>query len=225
MPPGSHPGVLPMHPQSVPASAIEGLSLDEVAARCAERVDAMCLELFRRALALGDQRAWDCLFRQYRRLAGWWLRRAPRRALCEADDDALIGEAFARLHRAIPPERFAAFPTLGALLRYLQRCCFAAVLDGRVSRDEDPLPDDLSIGDAAERIEAEAVWHCLARRLNSEAERVLVHASFVLDLKAAEILAEWPEHFPDIKTVYAVKANCLERLRRDPALRACLEGA
>ena len=73
-------------------------------------------ELFRRAICMGDQSAWEAIFSQYR---GMLLARVRQhRARTSEDDEALVNLAIERFWMAVGPEEFVRFPSLAALLRY-----------------------------------------------------------------------------------------------------------
>jgi hypothetical protein len=55
--------------------------------------------------------------------------------------------------------------------------------------------------------------------VQNEAERLVAHESFALDLKPGEIFERYPLHFADTADVYRVKRNLLDRLRRNPRIR------
>jgi hypothetical protein len=107
----------------------------ELARRCAEEMmhyrrgqcsdPRYCYELFRCALVEQDEEAWAAVYSQYHRLVCRWLGDAP------GDPDGLVNETFERLWRAIPPDRFGDFSTLGGILEYLKRCARCVAVDAR----------------------------------------------------------------------------------------------
>ncbi|MCE7939642.1 hypothetical protein DCC79_13755 [bacterium] len=205
--------------------------LEAVAARCAGGDDPACYELFRRALALRDDRAWDALVRQYDRLVAAWARRHPRMPGCGSDVDDIVTDVYRRLWRAVAPERFADFAHVGQLLRFLKRAVHSAVVD---CADRHPRGDETDVDDETDRPAADPdagasagalLWACLEPRLKTDKERLVCLGCFVYDLKPREMAAEWPGHFADAAEASYVRANLFERLQRDPDLRACLEDA
>ncbi len=75
---------------------------------------------------------------------------------------------------------------------------------------------------ALERVDRRRFWDELGSRLVSEQEKKVVYGSFVLALKPREIADEYPGAFHNVGEVYRVKANLMERLRRDSAFRKAL---
>ncbi len=207
------------------------LELETVAARCAGGEDPACFELFRRALALRDDGAWDAVVRQYTRLVAAWARRHPRMPGCGDDTDDIVSDVYRRLWRAIAPERFADFEHVGQLMRFLKRTVHSAVVDcadRRPRRDDSDIDDEthrLADGPAGGVSAGALLWACLEPRLKGEKERLVCLGCFVYDLKPREMAAEWPDHFADAAEASYVRANLFERLQRDPDLRACLGDA
>ncbi len=86
-------------------------------------------ELFRRALVEREDAAWAMLFEQYTPLVEHWVRRTGAFTVSGETSDFFVSAAFTRFWRAIPAERFGAFPTLASLLNYLRRCATCVVID------------------------------------------------------------------------------------------------
>jgi DNA-directed RNA polymerase specialized sigma24 family protein len=213
----------------IDAADPRALSLQAVADHCAERIDPACFELFRRALAGGDQRAWACLLAQYSRLVGFWVRQHPRLAECGEEVDYFVNATFARMARAITPDKFGNYEHVGQLIAFLKRCAFTAVIDH--ARDEQRQPMMLeATGNEAPPAEpppgdpSDDWRRCIEPRLRGPKERLVAYASWVLDLPPREIIEAWPAEFENVQEIFKVKANLIERLRRDPELRDCLGG-
>jgi hypothetical protein len=188
-------------------------------------------ELFRRALVECDDGAWNHLYELYHALVEHWVCKNAAFELSGETSDALAGEAFARFWQAIPPARFAQFPSAAALLHYLQLCTSCVVIDS-VRAAARLAPAELALlGDThqrapdeevLERIRRVELWRYIGQRLNSEAERVVISDSFVYGLKPSAIQARRPDLFASVNDVYMVKRNLIERLSRDRGLRALL---
>ncbi|MGQ9925384.1 MAG: RNA polymerase sigma factor [Chloroflexaceae bacterium] len=187
-------------------------------------------ELFRRALVEGDNAAWHCIFEQYTPLVEHWVRRTGAFTVSGETSDYLVGAAFIRFWRAVPPERFETFPTLAALLNYLRRCAVCVVIDAARSQSfAELLPEEQvnwnqqrlgQIDDeATARVSREEFWQLIDGMLTSEAERVVVHGSFMLGMKPGEIYARWHNLFGSVEEIYMLKRHILTRLRRSPELQ------
>jgi RNA polymerase sigma factor (sigma-70 family) len=193
-----------------------------------------CYELFQRALRENDQEAWSALYGQYHRLVRSWLGNPP------GDPDALVNEVFARLWRAIPAERFDKFPTLPALLAYLERCAKSLAID-EARREErrkriieelirvreltlagsgslEPMREDV-----LEKAARDQLCEHILSRLKGRKERLVFRDSFERGLPPREIAKRRPDLFANAKEVSRVKECILGRLRRDDQLKAIWE--
>lgn len=221
------------------------LPLAEIAGACREQtsrflrgeesLDEFCWELIRRAIVDRDQAAWEAFFSQYRGIVLSWIRRHPSSDRLAEESDFWLNRAFERFWTALTAERFGLFPSLSALLRYLQLCVHSTLVDatrsqarergdaspegeGRASLADDPASSvvgELATGD---------LWQLISAETQSEEELQIARLCFVLGLKPREICERYPAQFPTANAVYRIKRNLLERLRRNPAIREFLEG-
>jgi len=187
-------------------------------------------ELFRRALVERDDAAWGQLFEQYTPLVEHWVRRTGAFTVSGETSDFFVSAAFTRFWRAIPAERFNAFPTLASLLNYLRRCATCVVIDtARSHAFADLLPEeavnwnDQRLGhadeEATERVSRDEFWRLVDGLLSSEAERVIVRCSYLLGMKPGDIFAQWGALFNGVEEVYTLKRSILARLRKNEELR------
>jgi hypothetical protein len=187
-------------------------------------------ELFRRALVERDDQAWACIYNHYRNLVESWVRRSGAFASSGESSEYFVGPVFTRFWQAISAERFASFPTLAALLHYLQLCAGCVVIDSvraqswseMVSEDAIPYanaPQTSPDEEAMERVSRAEFWEYIATQLSGEAERVVVFSSYVLGMKPGDIFQRYTHLFSSINDVYNVKRNVLGRLSRNQELR------
>ena len=239
---------------AVPSELAE-ISLNGIVTRCRQESDLFfqrkefdpryCFDLFRRAFLLRSEEAWECVFRQYRRLILSWIERHPLTASLDEEPDYFLNRAFEKMWAVISPQKFGEFPDLKSVLRYLQLCVHSVIVDHARAREqaallpEDSEPESLVFsGESSDeggvesvvsrRLLAREVWGWVAQRLKTEQERLLVFAMFTLALKPREVLAEYPGVFRSIDEVYMVNENLFSRLRRDQELLqalSILEGA
>jgi hypothetical protein len=219
------------------------LPLAELARRCREetlrflraepRDDSYCFELFELAVARRDPDAWEAIMAQYRGIVLAYVgQHAAARALDESDD-YWLNRAFQRFWLAIAPERFGQFPDLPALLKYLKLCVHSVLLDEvrarragtTTSLDELPettlAPHDAEQG-AISSLAGQQLWQLIIAEVHDEAERKVAFLSFARDLKPAEIFSRHPSLYQSVADVYRIKRNLIERLRRNPDIRAHL---
>ena len=213
-------------------------SLPDVVSRCAEetrqfvkRVESTfrhCYEMFRRAIQERNEDAWEAVLAQYRGLMLSWVSRHPAVDGAGEDADYFVNGACARLWESIPPERFERFPDVRSLLRYLQMCLHSAITD--FARQHAAVT--VSLDDAGEEFVAapqesgldraarHELWAKVAARLKDDKERLVMRGLFVLGLKPRELCDLNPGVFRGVQEVYGVRENVVDRLARDPELRA-----
>jgi hypothetical protein len=225
-----------------PQATLARLTLTGLAHRCAQETELFfqrlrsdsqyCYELFRRAIVERDERAWAFLYEHYRTLVIGWIRRHPSFSASGEETQFFVNRSFERMWSALTPEKFERFPTLSALLRYLQLCVHSTILDHAQAAERHALlaapdvePERAATPDAAleeqvlTQVGQQAFWQEVQARLHGQQEVQVVYDSFVLGLKPRQILARAPGLFKDVKEVYQVKENVLSRFKRDAELR------
>jgi hypothetical protein len=230
--------------KSVPPSPImlQELTLASIVHRCARECERFyrrlandpryCFELFRRAVVEQSQLAWRYIYSQYGPLVSGWVRR--HRAFAESNEDVgyFVNRSFERFWQAVTPDKFSRYPSLKSLLAYLQLCVHSVIVDHH-RRQLPPgaeLPLDIdgwSHGydpaiekDTLNTIRGEALWVEIEKRLKNEKEKVVIESTFVMGMKAGDILAGFPGQFRDAKEVYLIKQNVMARLKRDEQLKS-----
>ncbi len=212
------------------------VSVTELARRCAEEmaryrrrqsydphlVRRHCYELFRCALVQRDEEAWAALYSQYHHLVRRWLGNTP------GNPDALVNQALAKFWQALPPDRFADFPTLDKILAYLRRCAQSVAMDARRQEEwkrvvEDSLaPTQGGVEQILDKIVGEQLYEYVTESLSSPQERLIFRASFEWNLKPSMIAARWSDTFTGAREVYRIKERIIRRLRRDKGLKQLL---
>ncbi len=194
-------------------------------------------ELFRRALVESDQQAWTYVYQLYSPLVDGWVRRSNAFGSTGESSEYFVAAAFTKFWRAVSPERFASFPTLGSLLHYLQLCAGSVVIDSvrshawsdmlpQEAASEKRVPQHSPDEEALNRVARNEFWRLIDQHLNSQQERVVLYASFVLGMNPREIYGRRSDLFADVREVYSVKRNVLARLGRNQHIRrlAAFEG-
>ncbi len=184
-------------------------------------------ELSRRA-SERNEAAWEYVYQQYGPLVTHWIENHP--ALIYSDEDVpyLVNCAFERLWRSLTPQTFAGFTELKQVLRYLERCAHSCLLDtnrrrrGRTEVSLEllqqynlPTPPEATWDEPQHA----AFWQILTRLVKNEKEKMVLIASFMLDLKPQQIQVQYGHCFPTVASVYRVKQNLLQRLRQIPQLQ------
>ena len=218
------------------------LSIADLARRCADetlrfvhgepRDDAYCFELFARAVVQRDDAAWAAIMAQYRGIVLASIGQHSASALVHEGDDYWVTQAFARFWSAVGPDRFGRFPDLPALLKYLKLCVHSVLMDElRVRRSAptsiDEVPETTPVHDGDEqavmgRLAGQQLWQAVQGELQNQNERIVAQLSFIRGLKPGEIYQRHPTRYTDVSDVYRIKRNIVERLRRNPEIRAFL---
>jgi hypothetical protein len=184
-------------------------------------------ELFRRAFVDRDEQAWIESTTRYRPMLISWAGRCSASATIMDRCDDIADLAFARAWSAISPERFAKFPSLGALLAYLRACVTTAVIDSArgeminerayqvAEADDVATPEQV----VCAQLDREEFWRIASGLAHSEQERVALIEGFMYDLRPRAILARHPNLFASASEIYCAKRNLIERLKRCAELR------
>jgi RNA polymerase sigma factor (sigma-70 family) len=223
------------------------LDLDELAQRCRpesqEHVapqagDEACgLELFQRAIVFQDGAAWCALYVEYKSLVAHWVRNHSKFPATGEDVAYFVNEAFARFwHTASRHQARHQFQGLGQILNYLKVCAHSAIED-EWRRRRHWLPDPLAWDDMSEvvageepsperhvmsQIAVEALAQAVLSHLRDEEDKVVAILSWTYGLRPQEIQARRPDLFPDVRRVYQVKRNLVNRLQRDSVIQQLL---
>ncbi len=183
-----------------------------------------CFELFRRAIHDHNEQAWEIIYVQYQTLVVGWVQRHPMFESAGEGVDYFANRAFEKMWASLTAERFEHFPDLKSVLRYLQMCVHSVVIDhvrmAEAAAEEastEAAEAESSMQDTAlDQVYQREFWRWLNAHLHDEKERIVVHGSFVLNLKPRELYDQYPQLFSDVAEIYRVKQNVLVRLRRDP---------
>jgi len=187
--------------------------------------------LFERAIVARDEGAWAALYARYHCLLTTWVRHCAAFAHIHESCEDLADQAFARAWMALSPAQFRRFPTISSLLGYL-RCCATTVVPeyvrAQLVRERATERFGLSTTLTQEehmldQIDRMALWKLCWRMTTSEPERVVLYEVFGLALPPREVLARHTDLFADVTDVYVTKRRLIERLRRNPDLRAMCE--
>ena len=217
-------------------SVTSGLTIDELAQRCAEETDKFtrwqdndpqfCFELLRRALADQSDEAFTYVFRVYERPVTNWVYHHSRFPLTGESAEFFTGAAFRAFHAALQGSKFERFPTLAAVLSYLKTCVHTAI--AQYLRDEErgqTMPLDgagelAETPDLGQRAEAGELWAHICRLLPDERDRLLARCAFALGLKPREICVVYHNYWSNERDVSVALYRIRRILRADPELAA-----
>jgi DNA-directed RNA polymerase specialized sigma24 family protein len=190
--------------------------------------DAVCYDLFRRAIEQRDADAWADIGRQYRGLlAAWAAQSSARNMIAELPED-IADQAFARAWAALSSAQFSAFPHIASLLAYLRTCVRATVIDhAREQASQQRAAQSIeSSGVSAapeqavlEELDRTELWQLIMDMTNSLQEQIIVRECLVYALPPRTIQARHPDIFADVMHVYRVKRNLINRFQRNRDLQ------
>jgi hypothetical protein len=228
-------------------STLGAIPLSDLSRHCAEETNKYynqqahdpryCFELFRRAICNTNEQAWELIYGVYRSLVFRWVRRHPSFVVLEEEAQYFVNRAFEKMWSAVTAEKWANFPDLSALLRYLQMCVNGVIVDfGRqkelakelsqldiVESSSEPASQESAVEHRIMAAEARrAIWEHVNQQLKDDQERRVIYDTFILALKPREITARSPDLFADAGEVYRIKENVLNRLRRSDELNELL---
>ncbi len=185
--------------------------------------DQYCLEMFRRAMLEGDDSAWELLVERFSEYMLSLFRRHLRREAASRIDspENYVAWAFERFWLAAVHNQQLQFTTLAAALSYLRNCLNGAILDTlrAYSRskevalpepgfaDEEPAMEDQNDG--------QELWEIIQNLFSNERERRVAFLLFQCNLKPREIVRRCSQEFSDVREIYRLRRNIMERLLRD----------
>lgn len=206
------------------------MSLPLLAERCQHEIrlrhrketfeDCYCLEIFRRAIVEQIDPAWSLLQQNFGEFVRIWLRSHPRNdlALVRDTEENYISQTFSRFWYAVHKQRIE-FSTLNAALSYLHATLNGVIGDtlrGYVRAKEVPLPEPGSQEEPfAEEHDDQAIWDIIQSLLQDERERRVAFLLYYCGFKPREIASRFPEEFGDVKDIYRLNTNIIDRLRRN----------
>jgi len=187
--------------------------------------DQYCLEIFHRAMVNHDPDAWELLQQRFSPIVRAWMRNHPHRDVAcrhQSEEDYVV-DTFSRVWQA-SIRNMLAFDTLAAALSYLKLSLQGTIVDRlrAYSRPKEaPLPDPGSDTYYSEEpateddYDSHELWAIIKGLLPDKRERRLAYLLYHCGLKSREIVQYVPEEFSDIKEIYRLTRNIMERLVRN----------
>ncbi len=183
--------------------------------------DRFCLEILRRALVQRVDQAWSMVQRCFSEIIRVWLRSHPGGdiALRRDAEENYIAQTFSRFWYATHDQQLE-FATLNGALSYLHATLNGIIMDTmrvHLRSVEVPLPDPGFPDEPAaeEQQDGRMLWESIQSLLPNENERRVVYLLYYCGLKPREIVRRFPQEFGDVKEVYRLNQNSIDRLRRN----------
>lgn len=184
--------------------------------------DQYCLEIFRRAILQRVDQAWGALQQRFGETVRVWLRnhQSCDLALQRDSEENYIALTFSRFWYAVRDQHLE-FPTIYAALSYLHATLNGVIIDAlRTQRRarEVPLPDTDSPDEPVSPEgpdDDHVMWQGLQGLIVDAREQRILYLLYYCGLKPREVIARCPQEFSDVKEVYRLNHNILDRLRRN----------
>lgn len=183
--------------------------------------DSYCLEIFRRAIIQHDDGAWSMVQQCFGEIVRIWVRSHSSSdiALLRDTEENYVAQTFSRFWYAVRNQNLE-FATLNSALSYLHATLNGIIMDTmrvHLGSREVPLPEpDLPQEPVAEENDDhQNLWESLGSLLSDERERRVTYLLYYCGLKPREIVSRFPLEFADVKEVYRLNQNVIDRLRRN----------
>ena len=217
---------------SRPASTLSTMSLSELANRCMSEInkyrrkephdDQYALEIFHRAMVQHDPDAWQVLHQCFSDIVLGWIRRHPHREVAYRYDseENYVDQAFRRLWTSTVRNHALEFTTLAGALRFLHTCLNSAIIDtlrAYCRRQEVPWPEPGFPEEplVEDRYHSHELWDAFKSLLPNEREQRLAYMLYFCGLKPRQIVQYCPNEFSNVREVFRLTRNILDRLRRN----------
>lgn len=212
--------------------ALGEMSLLMLAEYCAQEIDKYRhnepsderygLEIFRRAVTLGDHEAWATLQSQFTENVRFWFSHHTYRevALRYENEQDYIDHAFQRLWQTTVSGQVLTFASLAGALHYLRLCLHCAIMDtlrmyARAHPEALPEQGDPDEPQIEDHYNDSELWNTIRNLLRNERERRVAYLHFHCNLKPREIMRHCPGEFSSEEEIYRLRRNIMERITRN----------
>jgi hypothetical protein len=214
------------------------MSLVELQGRCWSEIEKFnrkeanderyCLEIFHRALVLRNEQAWDMLSRRFSGTILGWLRRHPYRETAyrlhnEADYVALTIE---RLWMVTVRNQSLEFQSLAGALKFMRASLNCVIIDAMRGQTKEMAIPETGFDEpvAPDPDDGSELWEIIKSMVPGEREKRLAYLLFHCNLKPRQVVQFCPQEFSDVREIFRMKRNILDRLqRRKDILRRLLD--
>lgn len=185
--------------------------------------DRYGVEILRHALIEQSDEAWSAFEECFSGTVRVWLRSHPYSdvALRRDSEENYIARTFTRFWYAVRDQHLA-LGSLPAILRYLHATLNGLLTDTlrshlrqctrEVSLPQPGCPEEPG---AEDPLQSERLWEGIQKLLVNQRERRLFFLLYGCGLKPRQVVVRCPQEFSDVKEIYRLNANIIERLRRN----------
>jgi hypothetical protein len=185
--------------------------------------DHYCLEILRRALVERSDEAWFVLQQCFSETIRGWIRSHYHHdvALLRDSEENYMAQTFTRFWYVVRDQHLE-FTTLYAALSYLHATLNGLIMDTlrshlRLRSREVPFPEPGCSEEplAGSTMDSQSIWESIQPLLPDERERRLAYLLYYCGLKPRDIVLRCSKEFDDVKEIYRLNHNIVERLRRN----------
>lgn len=185
--------------------------------------DRHALDILHRALVEQKDEAWSKMQHCFSESIRKWIRSHPSRdvALLRDSEENYIAQTFSRFWYAVHDQQLE-FTTVYAALRYLHATLNGIIMDTlrfhlRLRSREVPLsePGCYQEPSVEDSMDGQSIWKSVESLLCDEHERRLAYLLYYCGLKPRDIVVRCSQEFDDVKEIYRLNHNIIERLRRN----------
>lgn len=211
--------------------APEHMSLSLLAEYCARELrkhrhkeaedDRYCVELLHRALVQRIDQSWSVLQELFSDTVRIWFRSHPYNdiALRQDTEENYVALTFARFWYATRGRK-SELCSLHAALGYLRATLNALLIDtmrSHLRTEHLPLPEPGFPNEPATEdvSDSEDLWDAVKSFITDARERRVAYLLYYCGLKPREIVLHCPDEFQNVKEVYRLNCNIIDRLRRN----------
>jgi hypothetical protein len=185
--------------------------------------DGYALDLLRCAVVEQTDEAWSALQHCFSETIRRWISSHPYQdvALLRDSEENYIAQTFSRFWCAVHTQHLE-FTTVYAALCYLRATlnglltdtlrCHLRLRTREVSLSEPGSYQEPSVEDS---MDAQSNWKSIEPLLCDEREKRLAYLLYYCGLKPRDIVVRCSQEFDDVKEIYRLNHNIIERLRRN----------
>jgi hypothetical protein len=184
--------------------------------------DRFGMELFYRALMQRNALAWEAVQHCFNDIMCRWIRNHPLRDVaCRYDsEENYVALGFGRFWQAMVGKQNSSFQSLGAAMKYLRACLHASVIDtlrtySRARVVGLPEPGGAGEPSCEDEYDSGELWQVISHLLPDARERRVAHLLYHCGLKPRAIVHFCYEEFHDVREIYNIRRNIVDRLRRN----------
>lgn len=179
--------------------------------------DRYCLEIFRRALVLRDEQAWNVLTRSFTGIILVWLRRHPYRqaAYLLNSEENYVALTIEKLWMVTVRNQSLQFSTLAGAFKFMRASLNSAVIDALRNQQKEKTIQKSDFDMPAAHDDEGDFWEIIKDLLPNEHEQRLAYLLYFCGLKPRQIVQYCPQEFSNVQEIFRMTRNILDRLRRN----------